>query len=198
MKSRKLLSVLLALVLVFSICAVAYATYPQTSTGTVTVRFTTGCSSNTNGTNYWLGYSANANTLLPGGSVDIAVDLANCPKTYVPTGVTNPMGSTPSVLDAIIASQSSYDYDLGWDSSPYVGDPGAYVHNVEDQELESNYEEGNGVHHSWGTGFVVIIEYTDSTGNVTSRVFPSEYVSNVPVADGMIIYVDLSSYDYTW
>lgn len=194
--SKRLVSVLLALVLVFSMTAVAFADYPEDTTGTVTVLFTTGCSNNTNGTNYWLGYDATVNTLYTGGTANIA-NLQNCTKTYIPTGTTDPMGGHPSVLDAIIASQPSYIYDLAWDGNPYYGDPGAYVHNVNNTTLQSNYTENNGVHRSWGKGFVVIVEYYDENNNYV-REFPSEYVSNVPLSDGMVIYVDFADYDYTW
>ena len=196
--SKKLVSILLALVLVFSISAVAFAdwTYPQTSTGTVTVMFTTGCSTNNNGTNTWNGYDEDVNYLLDGDDVTIE-SLNNCSKPYVPNGVTNPMGNTPSVMDAILASQPNYDFDYDWDYSPWSGPQGAYIHNVENQTLASNYTEIGGVHHSWGTGFVVILEYPNGQ-NDPIMVFPSEYVSNVPLADGMTIYVDLSAYDYTW
>jgi hypothetical protein len=195
-KSRKLLSVLLALVLVFSVCAVAYADYPEDTTGTVTVLFTHDCSENTDGTNYWNGYNVNYNTLYQGGTVNIA-NLQNCTKTYIPTGTSDPMNGHPSVLDAIIASQPTYLYDLGWDANPYEGDPGAYVHNVQNTQLESHYTEIGGVHRSWGKGFVVIIEYYDGNNNFV-REFPSEYVSNVPLSNGMVIYVDFAEYDYTW
>jgi len=107
------------------------------------------------------------------------------------------MNGHPSVLDAIIASQPTYLYDLGWDAYPYAGDPGAYVNNVQNTQIESHYTESGGVHHSWGRGFVVIVEYYDENNNFV-REFPSEYVSNVPLSDDMVIYVDFSSYDYTW
>lgn len=194
--TKKLVSILLTLVLVFSMTAVAFADYPEDTSGTVTVLFTHGCSNNTNGTNYWLGYTEENNTLYTGGTANIA-NLQNCTKTYIPTGTTDPMNGHPSVLDAIIASQPSYVYSLGWDATPYVGDPGAYVSNVNNTSLVSNYEENGNTHHSWGKGFVVIIEYYDDNDNLV-REFPSEYVSNVPLSDDMVIYVDFADYDYTW
>ena len=190
-KSRRLLSVLLALVLVFSVCAVAYATYPQTSTGTVTVLFTHDCSYSDDLGHTWMGYDPDENTLLTGGTANIAT-LQNCDKSaYLPSTATDPLNGAPSVIDAVLAAQPNYTYNLGWDPS---ANPGAYIHNVNNQTLDYDYGYDDGIYWASGTGFVIAVQYANSS----DVIFYDVYLSNIPLADGMTIYVDLAPYAYTW
>lgn len=197
-KIKRILSLVLALAMVMAMGITSFAA-ENDANDTVTVLFTKNCSKNTNAGSEWLGYTAANNTLYAGGTVSVA-SLANCTKSYIPANTEDPMNGVASVMDAIMAAQPSYVFSTGWDATPWSGDPGAYINNVQNTNLESNYTETESEDdenilncRSWGTGFVVIIQ--DANGN---RTFPTEYVSNIEVEAGMTIYVDLASYDYTW
>jgi hypothetical protein len=191
--SKKLLATMLTLIMIVSMFGGLSAS--ATEVDTVTVYFTQG---NTEGTNYgesWIGGGSNLFTF---GSTTVEIDLIDLQKTYIPSGTTDPMGGDPSVLDAIItaaANRNLYDVIAGWDAYPWEGDPGAYLSNVNNTTLTSNnWVDEDGINHATGTGFYVTV----ASDGLTTPSFPTEYVSNVPVYDGMVIYVDLGSYSYTW
>lgn len=198
--TRRAFTLVLALMMIFSLSVTAFAETIKTApTGTVTVMFTKGLSRNTDNGNEWLDIDPEENVLYTGGDVDLST-VVGLTKAYIPSGTTDPMDGKASVMDVIMAAQPSYDYATGWDATPYVGNPGAYISNVNNTKLESNYTEtadandSNLIHcRSWGTGFVVILE--DEDGNIS---FPSVYVSNIEPTDGMTVYVDLAAYDYSW
>jgi len=184
---KKLYSLFLAVVMMFAMATTAMA-------ADVTVLFTqNGSFADDEGT-YWL-YSEEE--LYPGGTVSIE-SLTGCAKSYVPEGVTNPMGDTPSVMDAILAVQPTYKFDLGWGNEykdPDTGEvklAGAYISNVNDTALESDYGfNDDGTMWMSGTSFLIGFDY--GNGEV---IMSDKYVSNVGLQDGMIIYVDLAPYGY--
>ena len=198
--TRRIFILVLALMMVLSLSVTAFAdSVTSAPTGTVTVMFTRGLSENTDDGNVWNNLEPSQHVLYAGGTVTLSALVGNS-KTYVPTGTTDPMSGKASVMDAIMAANTSNVFVTGWDANPWVGDPGAYISNVNNTALESNYEEtpdeedSSIIHcHSYGTGFVVILK--DANGNIS---FPSVYVSNIEPTDGMTIYVDLADYDYNW
>lgn len=189
---KKILATVLTLIMIVSMFGSLSAAASEVET--VTVYFTQGNTTGNNNGEVWLGGGSN---LFDFGSTTVEIDSINLDKAYIPSGTTDPMGGVPSVLDAIItaAADRILDIDTGWDAYPWEGDPGAYLSNVNNTTLTSNYwVDENGVHHATGTGFYVAV----APDGVTTPSFPEEYVSNVPVYDGMVIYVDLGSYSYTW
>ena len=198
--TRRIFTLVLALMMVLSLSVTAFADgITSAPTGTVTVMFTSGLSKNTDAGNVWNDLDPSEHVLYAGGTVNLTA-LVGRTKTYIPSGTTDPMSGKASVMDAIMAANSSNVFVTGWDANPWVGDPGAYISNVNNTTLASNYEEtpdakdSSIIHcHSWGTGFVVILE--DADGNIS---FPSVYVSNIEPTNGMTIYVDLAEYNYTW
>lgn len=191
---RKLLSLALALMMIFAFSATAFAAAPtQTGAESVTVYFTEGNVSGSNSGDTWMGGGQDLY-----GSKVVDIDSFDLTKAYIPDGTTDPMGGAPSVLDAIITAAEALELktpESGWDAYPYSGDPGAYLSNVNNTTLISNYwVDGSGVNHATGTGFYVA---TAPDGSTTPTI-PSVYVSNVAVSGGMVIYVDLGNYNYTW
>lgn len=167
---KKLYAIILSLVMMFAFASTAMA-------ADVTVLFTQDCFFADDTGYTWQGYDEEANTLYPGGVVN-----------------TDDLVADPSVFDAIMHFNSDeFPITTGWDDDPVVGEPGAYISNVNNTELLSDYGFEDGIYWSSGTGFVVAIE--DAAGNIT---FPEVYVNNVPLVDGMVIYVNLTSYAYTW
>lgn len=200
---RKILSLVLAFVMVLSLSVTAFATETPTvetaPTGTVTVMFTEGLSENGDNGNKWLDLDPSEHILYDGGSVTLT-SLVGATKSYIPNGVSDPMNGAASVMDVIMAANAENTFVTGWDAEPWEGDPGAYINNVNDTELDYKYTETrdttdpNLIHcNSKGTGFVVIIKYAN--GKID---FPTSYVSNIVPADGMTIYVDLAAYNYNW
>lgn len=198
--TRRIFTLVLALMMVLSLSVTAFAeSVTSAPTGTVTVMFTSGLSRNTDTGNEWLDEDPDDCVLYTGGTVALSALVGNS-KTYIPTGTTDPMDGKASVMDAIMAANTSNVFVTGWDANPWVGNPGAYISNVNNTTLASNYEEtpdaedSSIIHcHSYGTGFVVILK--DANGNIS---FPSVYVSNIEPTNGMTIYVDLADYDYNW
>lgn len=198
--TRRILSLLLVLAMIACLSVTAFAASVTTApSGTVTVMFTRGLSENGDDGNIWLENDPNECILYAGGTVDLS-QLVSFTKSYIPEGTSDPMDGAASVMDAIMAVKPSYDFSTGWDATPWTGAPGAYINNVNNTVLESDYTETpdendpNLIHcTSEGTGFVVIIK--DANGNIT---FPSVYVSNIVPENGMTIYVDLAAYSYTW
>ena len=198
--TRRILSLLLVLAMVACLSVTAFAASVTTApSGTVTVMFTRGLSRNGDNGNIWLGNNPNASILYAGGTVDLS-QLVSFTKSYIPEGTADPMNGAASVMDAIMAVNPGHNFSTGWDANPWAGNPGAYINNVNNTVLESNYietedeDDPNLIHcTSEGTGFVVIIK--DAQGNIS---FPSVYVSNIVPENGMTIYVDLAAYSYTW
>lgn len=201
--TRRILSMVLALMMILSLSVTAFAAeipiVKTAPTGTVTVMFTEGLSENGDSGNVWLGVDPDDHVLYTGGTVNLS-SLVGAVKKYIPEGVSDPMDKAASVMDVIMAANSSNTFSTGWDAEPWDGDPGAYINNVNNTELDYNYTETtdannpNLIHcNSHGTGFVVIIK--DANGKIS---FPTSYVSNIAPADGMTIYVDLAAYDYNW
>jgi len=187
---RKLFATLLILMMLVS----TFASLSASATGgTVTVYFTQGNTQGTNNGEVWLGTGSN---LFGFGATVVEIDEIDLSKDYIPVGETDLLNGEPSVLDAILtaATVRYLDVQTGWDAYPWQGDPGAYLSNVNNMTLEAYYDEIDGVNYAWGTGFYVAVAPDSSS----TPGFPTEYVSNVAVYDGMVIYVDLGTYSYSW
>lgn len=207
-KFKALFSVFMMLAMVFAFTSVAMAAdnvvNTEGLTGTVTVVFTKNCSESNNDGQRWDGLSA-GDYLIPGvGAQTVSIaDLNGMVKGYE-LGYGNPFGSKVSVFDAIYYlgqnNAKVVTLETGW-SNAYT-DPetgispldGAYIRNVNNQELESDYFVEDGIAYSIGTGFVIAVQKAGEA----APTFPSMYLSNVALEDGMTIYVDLGYYDYSW
>lgn len=206
-KLKSLLVAIMAFAMVMAMSSVAMAAdnvvNTEGQTGTVTVIFTKDCSysyDETDGTiGYdWLGYNGTSSLLIPSvgaQTVNIA-DLNGMTKGYE-DGNTNPFGTKVSVMDAIYylgqENEKVVTLDTGW-SPAYDGqEAGSYVHNVDNQQLTYESEpNGDGTWTITGTGFYVSV----LKKGADTPYFPTEYVSNVALEDGMTIYVDLGMFGY--
>lgn len=208
-KFKALFSVFMMLAMVFAFTSVAMAAdnvvNTEGLTGTVTVVFTKNCSESNNDGQRWDGLGEIGDYLIPdvgAQTVNIA-DLNGMVKGYE-KGNTNPFGSKVSVFDAIYYlgqnNAKVVTLETGWGNAytdPETGitkPAGAYVHNVNNQELESDYFEQDGIAYSIGTGFVVAVQKAGEAAPTFSDI----YLSNVALESGMTIYVDLGYYDYSW
>lgn len=201
MKStKKILSLVCALALVFSLSISAMAVPAQS--GTVSVSITYG-NFNSNGAYTGNGFT-NANFSMDSIPLDISevqdlVDGGLKGLYYLPNGVTDPVGENASVMDAIITAFLYNGYDnisAGWDSYSAVN--GGYISNVVPQTVTTNpvtyYEGPNG--NMWGnaTGTGWNVAYTQN-GVIQSA---PQYASNIQLTDGMEIIFDISPYNMSW
>lgn len=206
-KFKALFSVFMMLAMVFAFTSVAMAAdnvvNTEGKTGTVTVYFTTGCTysdddAEGNINYYWVGDVDNL-TLLNDSVGAQTVNIANLNgmvKGYE-NGNTNPFGTKVSVMDAIYyLGQNNTDVvDLatGWGPAYKEKPAGAYVENVDNQDL--SYEYGYNTDGTmWTTGYGFFI--TVMGAGETEPSFSDIYLSNVELEDGMTIFVDYTYYDY--
>jgi hypothetical protein len=200
--TRKILALVLALILAVSLSVSAFAVGND---GTVTVYITVG-NFNTDGD--YIGATppdvgtANDNfdifaLVLNIDDIQTAVDDGQ-KEYYLPDPSDDPLDGEASVLDAIISAfldnnVAPSDITAGWDSAPVVGAPGGYISNVAPQELDTYPPEvvGNNTIYS-GTGWLGA--YTQSGVIAGTDV----YLSTIPLADGMDIVFDVSTYSILW
>jgi len=209
--NKKVLSVLLAVMLLAALAAPAFAT----NTGTVTVVFSKDSiysygdgSSSADIYFDWLLYddfsgdvvfpenTGGANILLPGLSVDLStIDVTT--KSYVPSGASDPLPGQVSVLDVILkaASINGYTVPVYWDGNPTEGTPGAEVVNVNNQTLDYYWGDNyDGTFWAMGQGFYIAVR--DAYDSINEPTVLTSYSSNVAAVDGTIIYVDLGMFAY--
>ncbi len=206
-KFKGLFAVLMAMAMMLAMSSMAFAADNRVNTdgqtGTVTVYFTRDCSYSYDETDGTIGYDwigdVTDPTLLKdsvGAQTVTFAELNGMIKGYE-DGNTNPFGTKASVMDAIYyLGQQNEDVvtlDCGW-SPAYDGqEAGAYVHNVDNQELTyDSTPNGDGTYTMTGTGFYVSVL---KDGEATPY-FPTEYVSNVALEDGMTIFVDFGMFGY--
>lgn len=209
-KLKSLLVAIMAFAMVMAMSSVALAADNQVNTqgqtGTVKVYFTTGCTYSDDDTNgdinyYWVGDVDNLTLLndnVGAQTVNIA-DLNGMTKGYE-DGNTNPFGTKVSVFDAIYYQGVKYnghnkvvDMITGWGPAYGAKKAGAYVENVDNQDLESKYGyNADGTMWMNGYGFYVAV----LRAGETEPTFSDIYLSNVALEDGMTIFVDYSYYDY--
>ncbi len=210
-KLKSLLVAIMAFAMVMAMSSVAWAADQykvdtNNQQGTATVIFTRNCSESNNDGQRWDGLSEIGEYLIPGlEKTTVTFDELNgMAQGYVPANTDNYFGNKVSVFDAIYYlgqdNKKVVTLDCGWgdaytDSETGITKPaGAYVHNVNNQELESDYFVEDGTAYSIGTGFVVAVQKAGET----TPTFSDIYLSNVALEDGMTIYVDLGYYDYSW
>ena len=209
---KKGLAIVLALVMVFAMTATAFASTDNPSVKVSVTANNFSSSGEYTGTGF-------TNLVVPIANyqVDIAnVDYYIADKTsfdlksvYLPSSVTDPMGGSASVADAIIATiwenygkyldeeQTSPSVVGGWDS--ITSPNGGYISNIMNYTLQSNAttyfrgENGNKWGRSTGTGWNVAYKYADGSFQKAAQ-----YTSNIPLVDGMEIIFDVSPYDMTW
>ena len=210
-KLKSLLVAIMAFAMVMAMSSVAlaadqYKVDTNNQQGTATVIFTRNCSESNNDGQRWDGLSEIGEYLIPGlEKTTVTFDELNgMVKGYVPANTDNYFGNKVSVFDAIYYlgqdNKKVVTLDCGWgdaytDSETGITKPaGAYVNNINNQELESDYFVEDGTAYSIGTGFVVAVQKAGET----TPTFSDIYLSNVALEDGMTIYVDLGYYDYSW
>ena len=154
-KLKSLLVAIMAFAMVMAMSSVAWAADQykvdtNNQQGTATVIFTRNCSESNNDGQRWDGLSA-GEYLIPGlEKTTVTFDELNgMVKGYVPANTDNYFGNKVSVFDAIYYlgqdNKKVVTLDCGWgdaytDSETGITKPsGAYVHNVNNQELESDY-----------------------------------------------------------
>ena len=202
---KKLTALLLALVMVFALSVSAFAANVTTS-DTITVKFTYNYSYTQDDVYTWTPENG-SDLFTTNSTVNVnlstlnGVSLATCKAKYsLPTG--HAMTNTISVLDVVIAAALSTNHDpsCGWDAYPKKGEPGGYMHTIDNRDLMFEYEpNGDGTYWLSGEGFVI---GTDTTADATAAnpTFSDTYLSNVAVTSlpaGTVIYVDLGTYFYS-
>ena len=207
-KLKSLLVAIMAFAMVMAMSSVAWAADhykvdTNNQQGTATVIFTRNCSESNNDGQRWYGLSA-GEYLINGAQTVTFAELDGMAKSYVPANTDNYFGNKVSVFDAIYYlgqdNKKVVTLDCGWGDAytdPETGitkPAGAYVNNINNQELESDYFVEDGTAYSIGTGFVV----AGQKAGETTPTFSDIYLSNVALEDGMTIYVDLGYYDYSW
>ena len=203
MKQRKLMSkvlvLALAFVMVFAMSSAAFAA----PSGSVSVSVTQN-NFNTNG--YYAG--GGTPVTVQGKTItnfdvslsDISTEITRGLKTntYLPAGVTDPMGGQSSVLDAIIVAlqrKGITNITTGWSSYTPAG---GYISNFGNYPLIPNsvtYFNKGGQKWARSTGTGWNIAYQPSGGTMTGA---ASYASNILLADGMDIIIDVSAYDIEW
>ena len=196
---KKGLAIVLALVMVFAMATTAFAA----PTGYVSVSVTQD-NFNTNG--YYAG--GGTPVTVQGKTItnfdvslsDISTEITRGLKTntYLPAGVTDPMGGQSSVLDAIIVAlqqKGITNITTGWSSYTPAG---GYISNFGNYPLIPNsvtYFNKGGQKWARSTGTGWNIAYQPSGGTMTGA---ASYASNILLADGMDIIIDVSAYDIEW
>lgn len=206
---KKIFAIVMALTMVFAMSSAAFASADEPS---VKVSVTYG-NFDTNGNYTGNGFpNLNLSPTIDNyevavSTVDDYISYLDLKLVYLPANVTDPMQGTASVLDAIIAAvwdNFSNETDNGdptvvggWDSQTTPN--GGYISNILNYPLTANAttyfkgENGNKWGRSTGTGWNIAYKYANGTMTV-----PSEYASNIALADGMEIIFDVSPYDMTW
>ena len=196
---KKFLSIVMVLVMVFAMSSVAFAA----QTGYVSISVTQN-NFDTSGA-----YTGDGEAVTVQGKTiteyevsiaDINQAITNGLKTntYLPLGVTDPMGGQASVLDAIILALQNNNItniQTGWSSYTPAG---GYISNFGNYQLTQNdvtYFNKNG--EKWGrsTGSGWNIAYTNADGDIVAA---ASYASNIALTSGMDITIDVSTYDMTW
>lgn len=208
---KKGMAILLALVMVFAMSSIAFA---DTNNGYVTVSVMqnsfnltgsyvgngTGVAfQDEDGTSYTI-----VNFQVPISQVEENIEYGY-KYLYLPEDVDDPMNGEASVLDAIIAAldmNGISDIDAGWDYTNVPAwnlYPGGYIHNINGDSRIGNtvttYTDENGKvwNRSYGSGWS--IAYSENNGTMT---VPTQYTSNIALASGMNIIIDISAYDMLW
>ncbi|MGN0722348.1 MAG: hypothetical protein ACI4LZ_10350 [Anaerovoracaceae bacterium] len=208
---KKVLAVVLALTMVFAMTATAFA---DTNNGYVTVSVMqnsfnltgsyvgngTGVAfQDEDGTSYTI-----VNFQVPISQVEENIEYGY-KYLYLPEDVDDPMNGEASVLDAIIAAldmNGISDIDAGWDYTNVPAwnlYPGGYIHNINSDSRVGNtvttYTDENGKvwNRSYGSGWS--IAYSENNGTM---IVPTQYTSNIALASGMNIIIDISAYDMLW
>jgi len=138
--------------------------------------------------------------------ISTPIDTTVSEKTYFTTEQynstnINPLGNKTSIMDAILLTANTLNKPTvtGVDANPLYGNPGAYIKKVGELDSWNQYHEevANGVTtcNSMGEGWTATVTKADGT------VIPEmsmEYLSRMPLGDGMKIVFDYSYYYYTW
>lgn len=113
----------------------------------------------------------------------------------------NPLGNQTSIMDTILEAASNIPKSTvtGVDLNPSYGNPGAYISKVGNLDTWNQYweETVNGVVMCYSTGEGWTATITKADGTVIPEM-SMEYLSRMPLEDGMKIVFDYSNYYYTW
>ncbi len=204
MKQRKLMSKVLVLALAFVMVFAMTATAFAAPSGSVSVSVT---QNNFNTDGYYVGDGGTPVTVQNKTITDYPVSLSAISakiedglKTnyYLPSNVTDPMNGKSSVLDAIIVALQDNgitDIQTGWSSYTPAG---GYISNFGNYSLQPNqvtYFNKNGEKwaRSTGTGWNIAYKQADGT-----MIGAAVYASNIEIASGMDIIIDVSPYSIEW
>ena len=196
---KKVLAITLALVMVFAMSSVAFAA----PTGYVSVSVTQD-NFDTSGA-----YTGEGDEVTVQGktiteyevsiaSINQAITNGLKTSTYLPSGVTDPMGGQASVIDAIIIALQNNNItniQTGWSSYTPAG---GYISNFGNYQLTQNdvtYFNKNGKKWGLSTGTGWNIAYTNANDTMVAA---STYASNIALTDGMDIIIDVSAYSMEW
>lgn len=185
--NKKVISLALVIMMVVAMSNMVFAT--TNTTLNVTVQFTK------EHNNIWTTQPAS----IPMGTT-VDKDLYFTIEQFNSTDI-NPLGNQTSIMDAILeaANNLGKDIDTGVDLNPSYGSPGAYISKVGNLDTWNQYwkdtEDGVTKHHSVGEGWQVTITKADGSVVPSASI---EYLSRMPLEDGMQIVFDYSYYNYTW
>lgn len=190
---KRIFVITIAVAMVFAMSATAFAANIN-----YTVAFTYGGSNN--GMYYPWG---------PATTMSISDTTPLTDKTYFTDEVSstdysgntniNPLGTTTSVIDAVIAGINAKQktFTTGLDLNPMYGNPGAYIKNVQGFTSWNQYEEyeqnGQWYGRSYGEGWQCYI--TPAGGTEAGA---TSYLSSIALNNGDYLRFDFRFYDYTW
>lgn len=178
-KMRKPIAILMAVMMMFAVSLTAFAAPANPS---VTVCFTQD----------GVAISGWANKTIE--LSDSALIAAKTQYINLP-GANNLYPTQGTIIDAGIVAGNRVLHiakDIGWDSNPYYGAPGAYIGYFNGKAPVNNFEIVNGVNHAWGQGWTASYTLDGTT------YYPMEYLSTIPLVEGMVITFDYSTYDEQW
>lgn len=209
---KKVLSLLMAVMMIVALVVPASAT--ANTSGTVTVYVTYGMFT-PGGIGEQPAYrggiptsaNINANFYISNCTIsisDVSDCLADTQSAYAKPTTTPSSFKTPNVLDALLVAfwlngTDITDSDMvvaGWDANPLEGNPGGYINGVYPQyaTYDNPYpdtETINGVVYNKYSGSGWNVAYGSSASNIAAT---GTYSTNVALTDGMIIVFDFSPY----
>ena len=208
---KKGLAIVLALVMVFAMSASAFAA----DVGKVNISITTG---NFNLSGDYTGNGSPLTTIthpLTNRSITLEelsdyVGLYDIKGTfYLPAGTADPLPGQASVLDAVLAVLFEEGYDdirTGWSSysDPDNGYfPGGYINdfggtNASNNVTYENRSDGYIWGRSTGWGWNIAYKPSGEAFRTTASDGYTHYMSDIPVASGMDIIIDLSQFNMEW